>query len=139
MAYSISASIELRVPSTICRMMGSMSRAPSRGAVGHGQICDCTFLDTLSSASLVGNVLHDQNTALVDLEPLARKNNRRRTEFLDHGGPVKPKAGRQGRSIIDRCVAEGAAEIDRPIAAPRLCACREAELGDGWTIDHAEA
>src|ERR1700677_324246 len=140
MAYSISASIELSVPSTICNTMGSMWRVPRQGAVGHGQICGCTFIGTPSWACLVGILrgLHNQNTALVDRERLSGKYHRGRTEFLNHGGPVKMKTGRQRGTIIDRRIAEGATEIGGAHAALRLRPGCRGDFGNSRTIDDAE-
>src|SRR6516225_10772700 len=63
MAYSISASMELSVPSTICSTMGSTSRRGKSGAVGHGHSLACTFI--IAGGPFVTQTFCDRETSVL--------------------------------------------------------------------------
>jgi hypothetical protein len=64
--------MEFSVPSTICRTMGSTSRAGKSGAVGHGHSFECTFIIhrlrvVLYRANLVSHSPYCRRVAAVSL------------------------------------------------------------------------
>ena len=141
MAYSISASIEFSVPSTICSTIGSTGVAvaqrrgrPRMAAVRSMHVHGVTSRRRGSAGS---TRMPCGSTSSI----LAGKHHGRRAELLDHGRPVEPAAGRQRRAVIDRRVAERAVEIDRRGStfgagvAPRACA----SFGMLRPLDQAEA
>ena len=76
----------------------------------------------------------------IDLEMLAGKYHGGRAELLDDGRAVEPDARRQRGAIIDRRVAECAAEIDRAADfGAGIAPSRVASLGMLRPLDQAEA
>src|SRR5262245_18971960 len=108
MAYSISASMEFSVHSTICSTIGSTSRA----AAGSDSFAIAEW-GSLNAFRFRLRGTNDQDAVRVDFEVLSRKDHGGRTEFLHDRRPVEPKPRRQHRALVDRRVAECAVEVDR--------------------------
>src|SRR5262250_2296870 len=91
-----------------------------------------------SSHALDSNGSDDQDAMRVDFKFLAGKNDGGRAELLNHGRAVETERGRQCCALVDRGLAEGAVEIDRPHGLARRSASR-AELGHSRPLHEAEA
>ena len=137
MAYSISASIELSVPSTICSTIGSMARgcAQRRGRPRPG----LRLHVHRRPRRLAARARRSRMPCVVDLEPSGREipPSSSRTPRRRPGRRTRSRpASRRGR----RSACRGMRRRNRPAACRRGAGCLAAgELWDRRPLDHAEA
>ena len=141
MAYSISASIEFSVPSTICSTIGSTAVAARCGAVGQGlrglRICGCSsnHLELVPSTGAMTRMPCGSTSTYWPGNTTVVEPNSSTT-----AGPSTRQPGGSDRAVVDRRVPPNAVEIDRagsPCA--RGVARAPASFGICGALDHAEA
>ena len=135
MAYSISASIELSVPSTICSTIGSTSRRGSSGAVGHGHCLRCTFIMRCPRGFAGG--AHDQDAVRIDLSFWPGKTTVVEPNSSTTAGPSSecPPAARRAR----RSACRGTRRRNRPAGCRALAARRIARVREAGPLDQPES
>src|SRR6516165_5623765 len=145
MAYSISASMEFNVPSTICSTTGSTGvAAAARGRRGcaseeMGRALTLRPYFPARGVGKSGDWTNNQDAVRIDGELLLREDHGGRAELLDHRGTLQLQARSKRPTIVNRRVAKRSVEIDLTTFVRGICPVRAGKLRYLRPFDQAKS